>query len=68
MGSISKFCPHCGSHNVIKQMERFNFVEGIYYTGEEVERLLKGTEAYYECEVCHSTWEPHLHKAHHTYD
>lgn len=49
MGSIDKYCPHCGSDKVFKmEMEMENSLI-----------VLEGEVLWYECGDCHSTWEPH---------
>ena len=54
MGSIDKYCPHCGSEEVWKfEMD----LSTSLYDLEEPEVL------WYECADCHSEWEPHRHVA-----
>ena len=58
MGTIDKYCPHCGSEKVFKMEIEF---EGIFEFTLETE---EGT-LWYECGDCHSEWEPHHHRATH---
>jgi transposase-like protein len=50
MGSINKYCPHCGSEEIWEfHIELSNSL----YEFEDPQVF------YYECSDCHSTWEPH---------
>ena len=56
MGSVDKYCPHCGSENVWKYE--------IEIEGTIMEMEVEG-DLWYECADCHSEWEPHYHSATH---
>lgn len=55
----TKYCPHCGSENIERIEEKYNFIFHQYYTGEEVIELLKQDIHYHECLDCQETWEHH---------
>lgn len=59
MGTIDKYCPHCGSQKVFKVEIEF---EGNFSMVLETE----DSTLWYECGDCHSEWEPHHHHATHT--
>ena len=60
MGTIDKYCPHCGSQKVFKVEIDFEFEGGLNLTLEHEAEAL-----WYECGDCHSEWEPHHHRATH---
>ena len=57
MGSVDKYCPHCGSTNVFKIELQLESLTDIVFEGDET--------LWYECGECHSEWEPHCHHATH---
>ena len=59
MGSIDKYCPHCGSEKV------YTVEMTCAIPGTELE-FTNGDALWYECGDCHSEWEPHRHHATHT--
>ena len=58
MGSVDKYCPHCGSEKVFKVELEFE---------SDCELEFEGADLWYECGDCHSEWEPHHHSAAHTF-
>jgi transposase-like protein len=58
VGSIDKYCPHCGSEKV--------FVVELEFEGNFSFQLEHDSAPlWYECGDCHSEWEPHEHYATH---
>lgn len=57
MGSIDKYCPHCGSENIYTIELHLELVADVEFTGDDA--------LWYECGDCHSEWEPHRHHATH---
>ena len=58
MGSVDKYCPHCGSQRVyIIELQLEAVDEDFEFEGDET--------LWYECGECHSEWEPHRHHATH---
>lgn len=59
VGSVDKYCPHCGSENVFKIELHLEPVEDSTLEFEGDNTL------WYECGDCHSEWEQHQHHATH---
>ena len=61
MGSVDKYCPHCGSEKIFKvelHLEPTKDAGSIEFNAGD-------NTLWYECGDCHSEWEPHRHHATH---
>jgi len=56
----TKYCPHCGSQNIIRITETTSLEihPDVFYIGRKILEMLQ-QEHYHECSDCNETWEHH---------
>lgn len=63
MGSVNKYCPHCGSQKIFEVVLHLEPAEDIVCDG--ILEFVSDETMWYECGDCHSEWEAHRHHATH---